>query len=310
MSARVIEWERGCPSVGAVVAALGVFDGVHLGHQHLNRAAVEIGRAEGVPVAAVTFDRDPDRVVTPDAAAPQLLELDEKVRYLSETGVDVVVILPFCTKMAQTPPDRFVADILAEAVEPRVLVVGEDFRFGAHASGGVERLSQLGQVHEFRVVSHELVSVDGAPVTSTRIRALIAEGEVASAATLLGRAHRMPGRVVHGRGEGSAIAVPTANIVPSSIAAVPADGVYAGEAYLGTEPVPAAISVGPPPSFEAPGKHTVEAHLIGFEGDLYHTEVTLGFTDRLRDLQRFDDAESLKAQIEADIERVREGSHG
>jgi FAD synthase len=116
----------------------------------------------------------------------------------------------------------------------------------------------------------------------------------------------MTGRVVHGRGEGGVIAVPTANIVPSAIAAVPANGVYAGEVYIGTEPAPAAISVGPPPSFETSGRHMLEAHVIGFEGDLYHTELTLGFTHHLRDLEHFGDPEALRARIEGDIRRVKE----
>ncbi len=186
-------------------------------------------------------------------------------------------------KISKLPPEMFVRDILAAAVDPRIVVVGADFRFGNRASGTVSTLVRTGADIGFEVVAHDLVEIDGEPVTSTRIRSLVAEGDVRSAAELLGREHRVAGRVTKGRGAGTEFVVPTANIVPVRHSAVPADGVYAGRARVGESLVPAAISVGAPPSF--PGtRHIIEAHLLDFDGDLYHAELTVTFTQRLRDL--------------------------
>lgn len=305
MSYTVVEWERGAPSIGAAVAALGVFDGVHLGHRALVSTAIELAAKEGVASAAVTFDRDPDQVVTPDSAAPQLLTLEEKTTYLGECGVDHVIVLPFCMKMSKLPPEMFIRDILAGALEPRVVVVGADFRFGNQASGDVLALSKIGAQDGFEVVAHKLVEVNSEPVTSTRIRALVTEGDVAGAAALLGRPHRLSGRVTKGRGEGTELVVPTANIVPARYAAVPRDGVYAGFTAVEDVCVPSAISVGSPPTFDS-ARHSVETHLLDFEGDLYRQELTIGFTDRLRDLEAFDDTDALKTQVSIDIARVRQ----
>jgi len=301
----VTEWERGIPSIGPAVAALGVFDGVHLGHQALVETAISQAHAHHLVAAAVTFDRDPDQVVTPDSAAPQLLTLEDKVAYLGECGVDHVIVLPFCMKMSKLPPEEFIGSILAEALDPRIVVVGSDFRFGNQASGDIAVLTSIGAQLGFDVVAHELVEADSQPVTSTRIRALVAQGEVVAASNLLGRPHRLTGRVAKGRGEGAELIVPTANIIPVRYAAVPKDGVYAGATEVEGSSIPSAISVGSPPTF--PGsRHSVESHLIGFDGDLYHEELTVSFTRRLRDLAEFDDATDLKTQIAEDIQRCRE----
>ena len=198
----------------------------------------------------------------------------------------------------------FVRDILAAAVDPRVVVVGTDFRFGNRASGTVSTLVRIGADIGFEVVAHDLVEVDGEPVTSTRIRSLVADGDMRSATELLGREHRVTGRVTKGRGAGAELVVPTANIVPVRHSAVPADGVYAGRAFVGKNPASAAISVGAPPTF--PGaRHIIEAHLLDFDGDLYHTELTVTFAERLRDLAVFDDPRELKSQVLGDIGQVR-----
>lgn len=305
MTCMVVNFESSAQVVGACVAAIGVFDGVHRGHQQLVGDACRRAHELDVQCIAVTFDRDPDRYLDPDNAAPQLLTLDEKTRYLCDAGADTVLVIRFCRKVAELTPERFVSDVLLDALDVREVHVGHDFRFGHKASGTVETLRALGEADGFTVVDHALVEVAGAPVTSTRIRKAIAEGDVALAAELLGRPARIHGPVVRGRGDGRGLGWPTANIAPQPHAAVPAPGVYAGVARFGSQEWPAAISVGRPPSF--PGaEEAVEAHLIGFEGELYHTEVRLDFVERLRAMTRFESRDELVAAIAADVECAAE----
>ena len=213
----------------------------------------------------------------------------------------MVLVIPFCMRMAKMTPQQFLEDVLLHALQPLAIAVGEDFRFGQHASGTVATLKKFGAEHGFAVVAHELIERDGEPVTSTRIRTLIATGDVETAAKLLGRPHRIPGRVVHGRGVGAPVlGVPTANITPWSLAALPADGVYAGRVCVDERVYPAAISIGlPPPIPQASDK--IEAHLIGFEGDLYRRELVVEVEYRLRDQTLFDSSDELAAAIHNDI---------
>jgi len=304
VSVEVVEWERGAESLGRAVAAVGVFDGVHVGHAALITDTVALARERGVRSVVVTFDRDPDQVVTPEAAAPQLLSLDEKTRFIGDLGVDVVLVFPFCMRMAEMAPARFLDDIFMAALSPLAVLVGRDFRFGNHASGTVDTLAAYGASAGFEVRPHDLVVVGGEPVTSTRIRRLVSHGQVETAGVLLGRLHRLHGRVGRGRGEGATLlGVPTANIRPVAHAAVPGDGVYAGWLTANGERRPAAISVGTPPSFPA-ARDYLEAHVLGFEGDLYNTDVMLEFARRLRAQEAFTSMDALSARIKADIEHV------
>jgi riboflavin kinase/FMN adenylyltransferase len=283
---------------------MGVFDGVHVGHRALISDAVARAASAGVASAVLTFDRDPDQVVTPESASPQLLRLEEKIDYIAELGTDVILVVPFCARLATTTPDRFLDDILCQAFEPIAVVVGHDFRFGQHASGTVATLRAYGDTRGFVTIDHGLVCIGDEPVTSTRIRALVADGNVETAATLLGRAHRVSGRVVHGRGVGeSLLGIPTANISPAAHSALPADGVYAGVARINGAAYAAGISVGLPPTFPE-ARDLLEAHLLDFAGDLYATDVTLEFNVRLRDQRLFGSAHELASAIEADLRAV------
>jgi len=304
VSVEVVEWERGADSLGRAVAAIGVFDGVHVGHAALITDTVALARERGVRAVVVTFDRDPDQVVTPEAAAPQLLSLDEKIEFISDLGVDAVLVFPFCMRMAEMAPDRFLDDIFMAALTPVAVLVGRDFRFGNHACGTVDTLAAYGASAGFEVRPHDLVVVGGEPVTSTRIRRLVSHGQVETADVLLGRLHRLHGRVGRGRGEGVALLdVPTANVRPVAHAAVPGDGVYAGWLTANGERHPAAISVGTPPSFPA-ARDYLEAHVLGFEGDLYNADVMLEFARRLRAQEAFTSMDDLSARIKSDIEHV------
>lgn len=306
MTTTVIDFENPCEHAGPAVVAIGVFDGVHRGHQALIRDTIELSRERGVRSVVATFDRDPDRVVQPGAAAPQLLELADKVDFISDLGPDTLLVIPFDAGVAAMPPAAFIDEIVRAACDPVRVVVGSDFRFGRGAEGTVDVLAALGAERGFDVYAHDLVNVDGAPVTSTRIRGLVAKGDVTAAARLLGRSHRVRGRTVRGRGEGALLGVPTANVHPHSYAAVPADGVYAARVGIGERRFDAGVSVGVPPTF--PGAaDVVEAHLLDFrDGDLHGLELTVDFVARLRDQRRFDDVNDLTAAISRDLGEVRD----
>lgn len=302
---RIVHWNEAMgEALGPCVAALGVFDGVHIGHQSLIQDAVALAASKNVSSVAVTFDRDPDQIVTPLSAAPQLLDLDHKSRYLLDQGVDVVLIIPFTIELASTAPLVFLDEVLLTAMTPVAVVVGYDFRFGHHALGDVDLLVRHGADHGFTVVAHQLVQAGGSTVSSTRVRQLVASGDVSEAARLLGRPHMVIGEVVHGRGAGAGLDAPTANLLTDRFAALPRDGVYAGRVEIDGVMHPAAISVGAAPTFEE-ADDVLEVHVIDFEGDLYGRDLMVEFLDRLRDQRRFDDSDDLIEAIRADIVLAR-----
>jgi riboflavin kinase/FMN adenylyltransferase len=286
------------------VVAIGVFDGVHVGHQALVRDTVALAHAEHVRSVVVTFDRDPDQVVSPTTAMAQLLDLDDKLSLLASQGSDVVLVVPFTESLAATPPLVFLDKVLLETMTPVAVAVGRDFRFGHRAEGDVDALIRYGAAHGFDVLAHALVRDDEGPVTSTRIRRLIESGDVAKAALLLGRPHRIRGTVVRGRGEGAELDAPTANLATAPFAALPAHGVYAGQVELDGATYAAAISVGRAPTFpEATAE--LEVHLVGFRGDLYGRNMTVELLEYLRPQKSFDTPAELSAAIRADIARSR-----
>lgn len=300
----VMTHSTGRHEIGPAVIAIGVFDGVHIGHQQLIADTIAIAREKRCASCVLTFDRDPDQVVTPLHPAAQLTSFPEKLRLISALGPDAILIVPFDEWLASLSPDDFCIDVLLDAAEPIACVVGYDFRFGAKASGDADTLRALGSLHGFQVVTHPLVHHDGAPVTSTRIRALVAAGEMEQAAALLGRNHRLGGFVERGKGLGREIGVPTANLRICAGHALPAPGVYAGWAAVAGERHLAAVSVGVAPTFPD-ATCVLEAHLIDFEGDLYDNTVTVEFAHRLRDQRAFTSNEALAEAIRADVEKVR-----
>lgn len=300
MTCQIIHLSEQPEFIGRAVCAMGVFDGVHQGHATLVQEAARIARSRNTEAFVVTFDRDPDQVVTPETAAPQLLTWEDKATFLCAAGADRVLVVPFTERTAALGAEEFLSDILLAAVDPVALVVGADFRFGRHALGTVETLRRWCEPRKIGVEARTLVAVNGIPVTSTRIRQLVAAGDVESAAELLGRPHRVAGIVVHGRGEGTALGVATANVSPVQFAALPADGVYAGRALVGLSSWPAAVSVGVPPTFPD-ATDVLEAHVIGFEGDLYDELVTIEFLARIREQRAFQTTEDLMDAIRTDI---------
>lgn len=288
--------------LGAAVVALGAFDGVHIGHRALLAAAADHASRLGVTSVAVTFDRDPDEVLHPSAASPRLLTPTERFDRILQAGVDAVVVVPFTEKTAALEPLVFLDEIVCGCCDPVAVRVGEGFRFGTRGSGNLETLHSWGAQSHVDIGVQPLTVVDGATVSSTRIRALVANGELTSAATLLGAPHRVLGRVHHGRGLGTDLGFATANIVPDPGLAIPGDGVYAGRVLLEDGSFwPAGISVGTPPSFPD-ARDFLEAHLIGFSGDLYGQRVVVEFLDRLRSQRVFDQTHELSAAIASDLE--------
>lgn len=285
------------------VVTIGVFDGVHLGHRALVARAREVGEEMGLPVVVLTFDRHPAELVSPERAPCLLTDLEQKVELLASTGVDSVAVLAFDEERRQESPQDFVEEILVDWLEARAVVVGEDFHFGHARAGNVDLLRRLDR---FAVHGVGLVAADGrsgTPVSSTRVRALLATGDVAAAAELLGRDHQVRGVVVQGDGRARDLGAPTANIEVAANVCLPAEGIYAGWcAVEDGELCPAAISLGRRPTFYGPeGALVLEAHLLDWAGDLYGQKVRLNFSQRLRRQEVYADADQLAAQMAADL---------
>jgi riboflavin kinase / FMN adenylyltransferase len=290
---------------------IGAYDGVHLGHRALLRELVDRAEAAGLSPVVVTFDRHPASVVRPESAPTVLTDLDQKLELLAQCGIDRTVVVPFDRARADESAEDFVAEVLVDELGAQLVVVGEDFHFGHGRKGNVALLRELGQVHGFEVVGVALTDDVEAPVSSTRIRSLVAAGDVEGAAALLGRPHEVRGTVVRGDGRGGPeLGFPTANVAVSSDIALPADGIYAGY-YTRPDGTrhDAAISVGRRPTFYDPASASVlvEAYLLHFEGDLYGEAGRVSFVRRLRDERQFDSVDALIAQMgqdAAEAERV------
>jgi riboflavin kinase/FMN adenylyltransferase len=304
------------------VVTIGVFDGVHRGHQVIIGSAVERARALGLPSVVVTFDPHPSEVVRPGSHPPLLSGQHLKAQLLEGLGVDVMCVLPFTLDFSRLAPDDFVHAVLVERLHARVVLVGENFRYGQRAAGDVAALAAAGRRFGFSVEGVPLQGSEETTWSSTYVRSCVDAGDVEGAAAALGRDHRIDGVVVRGDQRGRDLGYPTANLQPLAHSAVPADGVYAGRLIRGTGPggaatsstveLPAAISVGTNPTF-AGRERRVEAYVLDAEPglDLYGEQVGLSFAARLRETVRFDGVEPLLAQMAVDVQRTREvlGAH-
>ena len=269
--------------------AIGVFDGVHVGHRQV------IDRAD----TALTFEPHPVSVLHPDAAPKLIMPFEIKRDVIEGLGVDELIVIAFDDEFSSIAPEDFCSRVLVEALGAERVSVGENFRFGSKARGDPQMLASR-QEFQTRVVP--LVEVDGEIVSSTRIRSLVAAGEVEAAMRCLGAPFLLEGTVVEGDERGRKLGFPTANIVPSDDLVCPGHGVYAAFA----DGRPAAVNVGVRPTFESGRGLLVEAHLIDFEGDLYGHTLRIAFISRLRGERRFGGVEELVAQMERDVEVARE----
>lgn len=292
-------------SLGEAVIAIGAFDGLHIGHRHLIERTVADARERGVAACVVTFDPDPDCVVGP-GPAPKLMTADDRLRLLAASGVDAVVVVPFTPAVAALDHEGFLDGILGDALTIRAIHVGSDFRLGRGGACTVEVMRAWGVARGVDVHGHHLVLADGSVVSATRIRHQLAHGEVETAAHGLGRHFAVRGQVCRGRGQGTGMGFPTANIAVPSGLQLPADGVYAGLALVDGTVWPAAINVGLPPTFaDRPGSAHLEANLIGFAGDVRGAEIMLAFTRFLRPSRVFDSTDELIATVMGNIDEIR-----
>jgi riboflavin kinase / FMN adenylyltransferase len=302
------------PGWGRCVVTIGMFDGVHRGHQRTIDRAVEKARTVGLPSVVLTFDPHPSEVVRPGSHPPMLTSSRYKAELLEALGVDAMCVLPFTVDFSRMSPDEFVHAVLVEHLHAAAVVVGENFRYGHKAAGDVAALTAAGRRFGFRVEGAPLQGSDETTWSSTYVRSCVDAGDVRAAAAALGREHRVEGVVVRGDRRGRQIGYPTANVEPLPWSAVPADGVYAGRLVRGTgsgaDRLPAAVSIGTNPTF-AGRERRVEAFVLDAEPglDLYGEHVGVTFVERLRDTQRFDGADALVAQMERDVERTRELVH-
>jgi len=296
---------------GPSVATLGNFDGVHKGHQAVLATVVERARAHGAQAVAVTFEPHPVAVLHPDRAPQIITTAQQRLDLLGATGLDAVLVMEFTREFALWTPERFAVDVFVKALGASVVVVGEDTRFGVRNSGDVDTLRQIGVEHGFEVLALKDIG-DGGRWSSSRVRALVTSGDVATATEILGRPHRVCGEVVHGDHRGRELGYPTANLSQESAGLTPADGVYAGwliQPQLAQgdsdHKLPAAISIGTNPTFEGTQRR-VEAYVLGrTDLDLYGETVALDFVQRLRPTEKFESIDGLLVQMAGDVERAR-----
>ena len=284
------------------VVVIGVFDGVHKGHQEvLNRAKALAGDEK---IIALTFDPHPVSVFAPERAPTLLTILTDRIELLKIHNADQVAVIKFTPEFAAMVPEDFVNKILVAQLDAATVVVGKNFTYGHQATGNIETL----KAHtEFETIVLELAPEDGEVVSSTRIRKLIVEGNVEKARELLTRPHRLDGIVVHGEKRGREIGYPTANLGDLEHQTIPADGVYAGWLTVGIDRWPAAISIGTNPTFAGIRGRQVEAYALDQVGlDLYTKAATIEFGWRLRDTLTFDGLEPLLVQMAKDCAKARE----
>jgi riboflavin kinase/FMN adenylyltransferase len=286
------------------VVLIGVFDGVHKGHQELLNRAKAI--ADGRQIIALTFDPHPTTVFAPDRAPTMLTTLADRVELLKIHGADQVAVIKFNEKFAMMSPEDFVKTVLVDQLHASTVIVGKNFTYGHKAAGNVDSLIKSALVYNFTVDAQELNTDESEVISSTRVRKLVIEGNVEDARLLLGRPHRLDGVVVHGEKRGREIGYPTANLGKIDGQTIPADGVYAGWLTVGINFWPAAISIGTNPTFAGERGRQVEAYALDQEGlDLYDKNASIEFGWRLRPTLKFDGLEPLLAQMKIDCDQAR-----
>ncbi len=300
-------------SWGHCVVTIGVFDGIHRGHQAIIADAVRMAGERGLPSVLITFVPHPSEVVRPGSHPPVLTSIVRRAELVEQLGVDVFCALPFTLEFSKMAPDEFVHRALVERLHASAVVVGENFRYGHKAAGDVALLDRLGHRFGFSAHGIPLLTEDDRPLSATYVRSCVQAGDVTTAAEVLGRPHRVDGVVERGDQRGRELGFPTANLRTDEWAAVPADGVYAGrvvrlDEWGRTRPGPplgtAAISVGTNPTFEV-RQRRVEAYVLDFSGDLYGATLGIEFVERLRGMEKFDSVDALVTQMHADVDRTR-----
>jgi riboflavin kinase/FMN adenylyltransferase len=303
-----------CPRPPAGTAiTIGAYDGVHRGHRAVIAEVKRLAAERGLSTAVVTFDRHPASVVRPESAPLLLTDIDQKLELLEETGVDFTVVIHFDEARSHESPEDFVNEVLVQCLNAKLVVVGSDFHFGYKRRGNVALLEQVGATAGFEVIGLDLVGADGRPavdeeqVSSTAIRAALAEGDLEGANRLLGRPYEVRGPVQHGDERGRELGFPTANVIVPADILLPANGIYAVwyERPSG-EVLPAAASLGHRPTFyESQPYPLLEVHVLDWDGDLYGELAKVRFVGRLRDELKFDSHDALVDQMHLDCDDAR-----
>jgi riboflavin kinase/FMN adenylyltransferase len=286
------------------VVALGNFDGVHLGHQAILKAAIARAKEMNGSAFALTFDPLPAKILAPAHAPQLLLTPEDKIEMLRRSGVNGVIVIEFTLAFSKVTPRSFAIDYLLGRIGARGVIVGHSVSFGHNREGNATVMTALGRELGFTTEVVGPVQVAGMEVSSTKVREAIAAGDMRAAAVLLGREHFVAGPVVHGRERGRKIGFPTANI-QSRTECLPPDGVYATRLVLADGSYPSITNIGMRPTFAEP-ERTIEAHVFDFDRDLYDQEVRLEWVERIRPERQFNSAQELGAQIASDLKRAKE----
>jgi riboflavin kinase/FMN adenylyltransferase len=296
------------PSIGPAVITLGVFDGVHRGHQRIAAETASAARERDATSVAIAFDPHPAELVQPGRQVPRLSRPSQTLRLLHEAGIERPLLIRFDDDLRQRTPEAFL-DALSGSLEVRAIVMTPGSAFGRDRSGTVERLRELGATRGFEVGAAEPLRDEDQPVSSTRIREALATGDIALATRLLGRTPSLAGNVVHGDRRGRELGFPTANLAFDHQPALPALGIYRGEVSVPLRDVgpghPGLVSVGVRPTFHDDGRVLVEVYLLDWDGDLYDAELELHLLDRLREERRFEGVDALVDQMRRDETEAR-----
>ncbi len=282
---------------------IGVFDGVHLGHQHLLKKLIEQATREELMPGVVTFDRHPEEVLSPDKKLIYLTDLEQRKELIRASGIPLIVTLSFTPELSQLTAREFI-QLLREYLKLRLLVMGPDFALGRNREGNLETLRALGRELGFKVLPVPPFEIEGEVVRSTLIRQALVHGELKKVAKLLGRNFTLRGKVVPGADRGKELGFPTANIWPNSLKVLPPDGVYATRVRVGEKMFPSVTNIGVRPTFGG-GERWIEVHIPDFQGDLYGKKLSLEFVERLRGELRFATPEDLKSQIAKDVSKAQ-----
>ncbi len=283
--------------------SIGNFDGVHCGHQAMLATLVSRARAAGVPSVAMTFDPHPIELLRPDAVPPRLTTIAYRADLLQKFGVDCVIVFPTTPRFLTMTAEDFFDTIVRTELQARGLVEGPNFFFGRNRSGSITLLRGYCTGHDLELDVIPPVIVDEQLVSSSVIRSLIEAGDLTESVRLLGHPYRLSGKVSRGAERGRGLGFPTANLTELANLA-PGDGVYAATVTIGNSRFPAAVNVGPNPTFGESAKK-VEVHLLDFQGDLYGATLDVDFVRRIRDVCRFDSVEELLARLRQDVDQVR-----
>ncbi|MDI6716825.1 MAG: bifunctional riboflavin kinase/FAD synthetase [Actinomycetota bacterium] len=286
---------------------IGVFDGVHLGHQTIIKMAVDYAKIIHGKSVVITFEPHPLAIIHPGSEPPLLTATDLKAEYIEKLGIDYMLVIPFTRDTASMEAETFIDDVLIAKLHAVYVVVGEDFSFGRGRRGNVAFLNSYGRPKGLKIVAVPQIKKDDVIISSTEVRERLKVGDIQGVKELTGRYPRYRGIVVHGFGRGgSAIGFPTANIETLHDELLPKDGVYAGYAWLNSSHYPCVVDIGISPTFADVAKTELHVHILGFKKDIYGKRIDIELVDRIRDEMRFGSIDELKSQIQSDIQHARE----